>query len=123
MSIKTGKAPILPKHKQVYERLRDQIDRGELRIGDKLPSYGEMLRNYGVHTNTSEKVFARLEQEGLIERQNGVGIYVSSRIPRERKTKLQTVGLSGLGFLVGNSSSYWANLNDGVREVAEKAGV
>lgn len=122
MSVKIRK-PSTPKHKLVYERLRDQIDRGELKVGDKLPSYGEMLRNYGVHTNTSEKVFARLEQEGLIERQNGVGIYVSNRLPRAVKNTTRTIGLSGLGFLVGNSSTYWANLNDGVREVAERAGV
>lgn len=112
-----------PKHTQVYERIRHQIDSGGLKIGDKLPSYSEMRREYGVHTNTSEKVFARLEVEGLIERQNGVGIYVADRAPRGAKSATLTIGLSGLGFGFANFSSYWSDLNESIRAEAERAGV
>lgn len=112
-----------PKHTQVYERIRRQIDSGGLKIGDKLPSYSEMRREYGVHTNTSEKVFARLEVEGLIERQNGVGIYVADRAPRNPRSATLTVGLSGLGFGFASLSSYWSDLNEGIRFAAEQSGV
>jgi GntR family transcriptional regulator len=58
--------------------LRAQIASGELRSGDRLPGARELATIAGVNANTVRSVYARLEEEGLIEAQHGRGTFVAT---------------------------------------------
>lgn len=84
-----------PKYVQLADHFRQLISTGDLKVGQRLPSYAEMYRQFGVATATAQGVFQLLEQEGLIERRPGSGIYVSEP-KRNRTGNIGYVG--GIGY-------------------------
>lgn len=85
-----------PRYIQLADQLREKIRSGELRVGDRLPSYNEMYRQFGAAPATMQRVCDVLEKEELIERCSGSGIYVA-----EQKRNL--TGNIGLIFSRGYS--------------------
>ena len=77
------------KYIQLAEQLRERIRSGELKVGDRLPSYVEMYEKYGATTATMRRVCDLLEQENLIERRRSSGIYVAPR----KKSLTGNIGL------------------------------
>lgn len=67
------------KHLRLARLLREQIITGELAPGDRLPSFAEFRAQHGAAISTVEKVLTALEREGLIERRQGSGTFVSER--------------------------------------------
>ncbi|GAA4951981.1 hypothetical protein GCM10023224_40810 [Streptomonospora halophila] len=65
-----------PRWEQVAEIIRGQIQRGELKPGDKIPSVLKLQEIYGISTSTGQKVHRALRAEGLIRTQSGMGSYV-----------------------------------------------
>lgn len=108
----------VPLYDQITTQIRDQIATGVLKPGEKLPSYNQVRAIYGIHSNTMEKVLVRLEQEGLVERRRGAGVYVCT--PSRKRTH-GVIGLSGGGFRFEGNSSYWMQLMRGIRQTAAEA--
>jgi DNA-binding LacI/PurR family transcriptional regulator len=106
-------------HQQIVNQIRRQIHEGELKPGERLPSYSEIKAEYGIHSNTMEKVLAKLEQEGLIERRRGSGSFVSANALKAKQKLTGIIGLCGVGFEITNSA-YWSQLLQGVREAAHR---
>jgi LacI family repressor for deo operon, udp, cdd, tsx, nupC, and nupG len=102
--------------------MRAQIAGGTWKPGDRLPSYNEARALYNVHTNTLEKAYSQLENEGLIVRRRGSGTFVAEPITRTPGAT-GIVGLCGVGFNFCGYSPYWAQLQGGVREAASQAGM
>ena len=71
-----GDAAETPLHCQISEQLRDAIERGELRPGDRLPASRSMAKELRVARNTVEAAIARLVRDGLVERRVGFGTWV-----------------------------------------------
>ena len=67
-----------PKYLKLVEELRQRIDAGELRYGDRLPTYVELRRSHGLTQPTIERSHGILEKDGYIERVAGKGTFVSS---------------------------------------------
>ena len=67
-----------PKYLKLVEDLRQRIDAGELRYGDRLPSYAELLKSHGLSQATVERSHALLEKDGYIERLARKGTFVST---------------------------------------------
>lgn len=65
-----------PRWTQVADIIRRQIESGELRPGDKIPSVVKLQETYGISTSTGQKVHRALRSEGLIRTQSGMGSYV-----------------------------------------------
>jgi len=65
------------KYQKLVDELETSIRSGALQPGDRLPSFSEMQRLHGAATATVQRVYAELEQQNLIERRNGSGIYVA----------------------------------------------
>ncbi len=65
-----------PKATRVYGSLRDRIVSGEFTIGTKLPPHTELATQFGVAPLTVRQVLARLEDEGLVSREQGRGTFV-----------------------------------------------
>lgn len=66
-----------PKYRVLADEFREKISQGELTPGDKLPSFAEICEQYEVAVTTVNQVYTLLEQEGLIERQQGRGTFVA----------------------------------------------
>jgi DNA-binding GntR family transcriptional regulator len=74
-----GDGPAQYKHQQIAADLRHQIESGELRPGDLLPSDAALVERYGVSRGTARQAFAALERAGLIEARHGKGRFVCRR--------------------------------------------
>src|SRR5258708_7690716 len=62
---------------QLAWALRSRIGEGRLQPGRRLPGLRELAETIGVNLNTVRAVYQRLEQEGLLETQQGSGTYVA----------------------------------------------
>lgn len=74
-----GERDALLQYRRIAADLRGQIQRGELKPGDPLPSEAEIVRRYGVSRNTAVRAFAHLKEAGLITSVHGKGRFVRGR--------------------------------------------
>jgi DNA-binding transcriptional regulator YhcF (GntR family) len=66
---------------QLSWELRAMIAAGKLGAGERLPSVRELAAQANVNVNTARSVYRRLEHDGLIVSKQGLGTFVSDRIP------------------------------------------
>lgn len=112
------------RYREIARQLQEQVRRGELKPGERLPSFVQM-RAQGISQHTMEKAYALLESEGLIDRANGSGVYVTDGALRQKAA----TGL--IGFLGGPNARpqqfgmhfYGVHLQQGAREAAREHGL
>ena len=80
--------PFAPIRKQqisdlVFEQLRESIYRGELKIGDRLPSERDLAEVMGVSRSSVRKAISRLVDMGYVENRQSQGTYVMLPEPRD----------------------------------------
>lgn len=61
---------------EVVRRIRDSIESGQFRQGDRLPTIAEMARRFGVGLATVREALTRLEVMLIVEIRHGSGVYV-----------------------------------------------
>lgn len=82
-----------PIYRQLAGQIREQIARGKLRAGEKLPSVRELSRSLVVNPNTVARVYTELEREGVLHTRQGLGVFVAetnsdlSRAVRRKKLR------------------------------------
>lgn len=69
----------VPLYQQLKSVLKDDIERGVYKSGDRLPSEPDLIREYGISRITVRQALDDLEVEGLIVRRHGKGTYVAER--------------------------------------------
>ncbi|MFD1449737.1 GntR family transcriptional regulator [Oceanobacillus sojae] len=67
----------VPLYHQLKETIREEIDSGNWRPNDKIPSEHQFMGKYQVSRNTVQKAVDDLVHEGLIYRQQGRGTFVA----------------------------------------------
>lgn len=67
------------KFEKLATELRNQIQRGSLKPGDRLPTLAEITLKSGITGPTIIRAHTLLEQEGLITRRRGHGTFVASK--------------------------------------------
>jgi GntR family transcriptional regulator len=67
----------IPAYRRIQDSIRKRIESGELRVGDLVPPERELSRLHKVSLMTARHAVASLKQEGLVERRQGVGTFVS----------------------------------------------
>ena len=69
--------------KPIYEQIKDGLRRlvvsGAVRTDEKLPSVRELATSLSINTNTIQKAYRELEQEGYIYTIAGKGSYAAQR--------------------------------------------
>jgi GntR family transcriptional regulator len=65
-----------PLSRRIAEDLRRQIENGELRSGDKLPSERVLAKKYGAARNTASAAIRLLAEQGLVTAKHGSGVFV-----------------------------------------------
>jgi GntR family transcriptional repressor for pyruvate dehydrogenase complex len=68
----------------IAEKLRDQVRRGILRPGDRLPPEAELMRQFGVSRPTLREALRMLEHDELISVHRGMRGGASVRVPGGR---------------------------------------
>lgn len=63
---------------QLTWALRSRIAEGRFAAGQRLPGLRDLAEATGVNVNTVRAVYQRLEQDGLIDRQQGSGTFVAA---------------------------------------------
>ena len=66
----------VPIYRQVVEQVVRQIDRGQIAVGELLPSVRVLATELGVNPMTVSKAYSILETDGVVERKRGVGMVV-----------------------------------------------
>jgi GntR family transcriptional regulator len=61
----------VPLYRQLYEQVRRLVASGQLAPGTELPSIRELAVTHAINPMTVSKVYARLESEGVLERNRG----------------------------------------------------
>ncbi|PNG98249.1 hypothetical protein SMF913_14274 [Streptomyces malaysiensis] len=70
--------------RQIADALREAIDKGRYREGDKLPSETDLVDHFGVSRMTVRNALSLLQQEGLAVSEHGKGVFVRPRPPVRR---------------------------------------
>ena len=66
----------VPVYKQIAEKIKMKIAKGELKQGDFLPSVRKLAEDIGVNFNTVSRAYKELSEQGIIEVQRGEGYIV-----------------------------------------------
>ena len=75
-------------YNQLYHTIVDQIRRGALAAGAKLPPEREMCLIYQVSRITVRQAMARLERDGYVSRRQGRGTFIQARIVEPKTNRL-----------------------------------
>jgi DNA-binding LacI/PurR family transcriptional regulator len=109
------------KYPQVVETLRSQILDGRLPRGSRLPTFGELQQQFGVTSQTVSRAFHELENQGLIVRHRGRGVFVAPMADVPRTERRGIIGLHGWSFTLASGSPYWSQLMEGIQTALDKA--
>ncbi|MDY6065462.1 MAG: GntR family transcriptional regulator [Finegoldia sp.] len=66
-----------PIYLQIVEYYKQEIIRGNLKVGDKMPSVREAARDLAVNPNTLQRAYSILESEGVTRSERGKGFFVN----------------------------------------------
>lgn len=108
-----------PKYQQVAEAIRRQIEQGELKPGDRLPSINEMITQYGISLHTVGKVHDALAADGLVRRDRGRGVFVDAP---QSHTQTGFLAYFSPNYGLSKNTAYHAALQQSVRQAIHEAG-
>ncbi len=69
----------VPLYRQLHEQIRRLVASGQLAPGTELPSIRELAVTHAINPMTVSKVYARLESEGVLERNRGKPMTVAAQ--------------------------------------------
>ncbi|HLR26026.1 MAG TPA: GntR family transcriptional regulator [Fodinibius sp.] len=78
----------VPRHEQISNWVRQQIESGSYRIDEKLPSENEFAEKFGVSRVTVRRALQTLENERRIYRRQGLGSFVKDNRPHQSMVRL-----------------------------------
>jgi len=86
------------KYKEIHNYLKGQIQQGNYKVGDYLPSENELCKCFSITRTTARKALDELTRESFIERQHGKGSCV-----KERRKSLGLLNVKGFSEAVGEN--------------------
>lgn len=90
----------MKKYQLVAQKIKEHINKNNLQQGDKLPKIAELMERFQVGKSTILQALSLLDQEGVVYKVQGAGIFV--RMPA--KKGYMTLG-ADLGFAISFSST------------------
>src|SRR5665213_3034642 len=76
--------------RQLVDQVAGAFERGQLQVGDQLPSVREVVRQITINPNTVHRAYRELEHLGLVEGRLGLGTFVVEAVdtaPREYRAQ------------------------------------
>ncbi|OLL28871.1 histidine utilization repressor [Burkholderia sp. SRS-W-2-2016] len=87
-----GEAAPAARYEQVKQHIRQIIDSGERRAGDRLPSELDLVATLGVSRMTVNRALRELADAGLVTRVSGVGTFVAPNKPQSTLLMIAHIG-------------------------------
>ena len=81
----------IPKYLQICAWLKELIETGRYRKGEKLPSEVELARMCGVNRNTLRQAISELTAMGLLRKEKGTGTFVDTPAPLQLRHRLERI--------------------------------
>ena len=66
-----------PLYAQLMQKIKNSISNGELKIGSKIAAEQDLCIQYGVSRITVRKAISELEKQGILEKKQGKGTFVT----------------------------------------------
>ena len=67
-----------PLYEQVVQQIRSSIAKGEISLGEKIPSVRELAQALKVNPNTVMRAYQELDRDGLTETRRGQGTFITT---------------------------------------------
>lgn len=84
-----------PFYRQIIDQIRFGIAKGDLKIGEQLPTVRALAVELKVNLNTVAKAYKELEIQNVLETQQGTGTFISKvdvqLSDKEKDNKLQDI--------------------------------
>ena len=74
----------VPNYVKIHDALKDEVEKGIWKIGQRLPSERDLAERFTVSRMTARQAVTALVDEGILDRRVGSGTYVASRRVREK---------------------------------------
>jgi DNA-binding LacI/PurR family transcriptional regulator len=103
---------VQPKYQILADLLRRQISQGELKPGDRMPSFSEIEATHRVTLTTVRRVYDLLEKDGLIARQQGRGTFVAE----QKRVFTGNIGIIGTNDIRQRQVQYYNHIMRGIEE-------
>lgn len=97
IEIKINENSRIPKYKQIVDSIIEDISRGNLKIGEKIPSINELSESCYLSRDTVEKAYKKLKERKIIVSVKGKGYYTA---------KTDLISKINIFFLINKSSTY-----------------
>ena len=105
-------------YQQLAEIIRNQIEKGNYKPGERLPSMDTIAAQYSVNKVTVRRALAELVKAGLIYSVPAQGTYVAeppASRGHHRPNQLLTIGLISHVMVPGNTGLYHMEIIEGIR--------
>lgn len=82
------------KYEEIADWIKEKLDRGEIRAGDRIESEHQLCETFHVSRQTVRHAVQVLENEGIVERRRGSGTYIREAVKiQEKETKTMQVAV------------------------------
>lgn len=81
----------IPKYLQIEGWIEEMIAKGRFQLGDRLPAETKLAELCGVNRNTIRQAISDLGTRGLVTTKNGVGTFISSKMPQTARYSLDHI--------------------------------
>jgi GntR family phosphonate transport system transcriptional regulator len=84
----------MPRWRQIYGTLAEEMQQGILRPGHRLPTEPELAERFGVNRHTLRRAMAELRDDGLVRIERGRGTFVQEEVidyPVTRRTRFSDI--------------------------------
>ena len=85
----------VPIYRQIIDQIRSHIITARLSEGAQLPSVRDLAGRLKVNPMTISKVYSYLENEGVVQRKRGIGLFVA-KISKNKQDKAKTAMLEDI---------------------------
>ncbi len=92
MSKQGTRKDALPLYQMVKDHIVEQVRRGDLKDGGRLPSESELVEKLGVSRMTVHRALRELSAAGIVDRVQGLGTFVSAPPVRSELMELKDIG-------------------------------
>ncbi len=86
----------IPIYVQIIEQIKRQVDSGDLKPGDQLPTVRQLATEVRVNFNTIARAYRALDDAGFISTQHGRGTYILGPVENGDSSLLRRSSLEGL---------------------------
>ncbi|MEV4506657.1 winged helix-turn-helix domain-containing protein [Streptomyces klenkii] len=109
-----------PKYKQVKSDLIERIAKGDLRVGEPIPSTPALQKEYGVSFTVVRRAVQELKTDGLLKGEAGRAVFVRNRPPTGTLQDSATRVSAGLDSLQAKLDDMRAASQDAMDSMAEE---